>query len=80
MLYNLDKYQDKKDSTYALARALSKELRLTFAYLLDKTDDNFCPQFLVATFLSPEYKWMIKETHMSAIMEYLEGKFILCRE
>ena len=81
MLNLLEKFlQDKNDTAYALAHELSRELRLTFAYVLDKTDKDFCPEFLVASFLSPEYKWMVKPTHMPAIRTYLEGnKFILCK-
>ena len=67
------------DSCHALAMELAKELKETFAYVLDPKHPEFCPEFIVATFLTPELKWMIKTDQKPVIRKYLEGKFILCK-
>ena len=81
MLHLLHKIiQKPDDSAYPMAVELSKELRITFAYIIDVNHKDFCPHFLVATFLTPEYKWMIKPQRKPAIRKFLEGnKFILCK-
>ena len=81
MLHLLHKIiQKPDDSAYPMAVELSKELRTTFAYIIDVNHKDFCPHFLVATFLTPEYKRMIKPEHKPAIWKILEGnKFILCK-
>ena len=80
MLKLLEKYvSNPDDSAHALAVELQKELTNTFNYILDPSHPDFCPEFIVATFLAPEYKWMMKPEHKPVIRKYLEGKFIQCR-
>ena len=76
----LDQFNSNpNDSCHALAMELTKELKETFAYVLDPKHDEFCPEFIAATFLTPELKWMIRADQKPVIRKYLEGKFILCK-
>ena len=69
----LERYSSPDDSCHQLAQELSKELVTTFSYILDPKDKEFCPEYLVATYLTPEWRFLIKSEQMPAIRKYLQG-------
>ena len=73
MLKILEKYSSPDDSCYQLAQELSKELETTFSYMLDPKDKNYCPEYLVATYLTPQWRFLIKSEQMTVIRKYLQG-------
>ena len=73
MMKILERYSSPDDSCHQLAQELSKELVTTFSYILDPKDKEFCPEYLVATYLTPEWRFLIKSEQMPAIRKYLQG-------
>ena len=70
----LDKYMlNKDDSCYKFAVELSKQLDTTFAYIFDNKSTDFCPEFLAATYLTPEYRFLIKPDQKNVVKKFLEG-------
>ena len=72
----LERYSSPDDSCHQLAQELSKELVTTFSYILDPKDKEFCPEYLVATYLTPEWRFLIKSEQMPAIRKYLQGNWV----
>ena len=71
---------NKEDGLHAFAVELSEDLNKTFAYVLDPDDDDFCPEFVAASYFSPEFRFLIKDDQKAAVRRYLEGKFIVYRK
>ena len=72
----LERYSSPDDCCHQLAQELSKELVTTFSYILDPKDKEFCPEYLVATYLTPEWRFLIKSEQMPAIRKYLQGNWV----
>ena len=80
MLKILERYSSPDDSCHQLAQVLSEELVSTFSYVLDPDDPESCAEFLVATYLSPEFRFLIIPEQMTVIKKYLQGnKVIVCK-
>ena len=83
MLKTLQQFIDKpEDSIHHFAVELTNEIVSTFSYILDPDsgEDVFCPEFLTASYFSPEFKFLIKDDQKAAVRRYLEGKFIVYRK
>ena len=76
MLKILEKYSSPDDSCHKLAQELSKELVSTFSYVLDPKDPEYRVEFLAATYLSPEFRFLILPEQMTVIRKYLQGNII----
>ena len=80
MLNVLEEYiANPDDSVHHLAVELSQEIETTFGYILDPEHEEFCPEFVVASYLSPQFKFLIKADLKTVIVKYLKGKFIVYR-
>ena len=80
MLKILERYSNPDDACYQLAQELSSELVSTFSYILDPKQPDFCPEYMVATYLTPEFKFLIKSDQMTVIRKFLQGnKVIVCK-
>ena len=80
MLKILERYSSPDDSCHQLAQVLSEELVSTFSYVLDPDDPEYSAEFLVATYLSPEFRFLIIPEQMTVIKKYLQGnKVIVCK-
>ena len=73
MLKILERYSSPDDSCHQLAQVLSKELVTTFSYVLNPDDDEYREEFLVATYLSPEFRFLVKPDQMAVVKKYLQG-------
>ena len=73
MLKSLQQFtENPQDGFHQFALELSEEIKTTFSYVLDPDDDDFCPEFLTATYFSPEF--LVKEdSQKAAVRRYLEG-------
>ena len=67
------------DSVHPLAVELSKEIVETFNYVLDPNDEEFCAEFVTATYLTPQFRFLIKADLKAEVVKYLKGKFIVYR-
>ena len=80
MLNSLKKYTSNPgDSCHSFAVELTKELETTFAYVFDTNQEDFCPEFLTTTYLTPEFKFLITPEQKLVIKRFLEGKIIVCK-
>lgn len=80
MLKSLEQFTaNPLDGAYALAVELERELIFTFSYILDPNAHDFCPEFVTATYFSPEFLCLINNEQKAAIRRYLEGKVIVYR-
>ena len=78
MLNSLKYTSNPGDSCCPLAMELTKELETTFGYVLDINHDDFLPEFLTATYLTPEFKFLITPEQKLVIKKFLEGLKLLC--
>ena len=74
MMKNLQQFiANPEDGVHQFAVELSKEIESTFSYILDPEDEDFCPEFITASYFSPEFKFLIKDDQKVAVRRYLEG-------
>ena len=64
---------NKEDGLYLFATELVEEIKATFSYILDPDDENFCPEFIAASYFSPEFRFLVKDDQKAAVRRYLEG-------
>ena len=70
------------DACYQFALELETQIKTYFAFVLDPKHKDYCVEYLVATYLTPNWRYLIKPELKTAIRKYLEGnfyKFIVCK-